>query len=69
MTEPVYNYQPNPYGIFNIVGNVSEMIQENDNAMGGDFLSSGYNVRIKSKKKFTEPKCNVGFRVYMEILN
>jgi formylglycine-generating enzyme required for sulfatase activity len=69
MTEPVYSYQPNPYGVFNIVGNVSEMIQEDHYAMGGDYLSTGYNVRIKSKKYFSTPSSCVGFRVYMEILN
>jgi formylglycine-generating enzyme required for sulfatase activity len=69
MTEPVYSYQPNPYGIFNIVGNVSEMIQEDHYAMGGDYLSTGYNVRIKSKKYFISPSSTVGFRVYMEIIN
>jgi formylglycine-generating enzyme len=69
MTEPVYSYLPNPYGIYNIVGNVSEMIQEDHYAMGGDYLSTGYNVRIKSKKKYAEPTSSIGFRVYMEILN
>jgi formylglycine-generating enzyme required for sulfatase activity len=69
MTEPVCSYQSNPYGIYNIVGNVSEMIQEDHYAMGGDYLSTGYNVRVCSKKKFREPISTVGFRVYMEILN
>lgn len=69
MTEPVYSYQPNPYGVYNIVGNVSEMIQEDHYAMGGDYLSTGYNVRVNSKKYYREPTSMVGFRVYMEIIN
>jgi formylglycine-generating enzyme required for sulfatase activity len=69
MTEPVCSYLPNPYGVYNIVGNVSEMIQEDHYAMGGDYLSTGYNVRICSKKYFREPTSMVGFRVYMEVIN
>ena len=65
---PVDSYEPNPYGLYNMVGNVSEMIQEEHYAMGGDWLSTGYNVRITSKKKYDEPSPTVGFRVYMEIL-
>lgn len=69
MPESVNSYKPNPYGIYNIVGNVSEMIQEDHYAMGGDYLSSGYNVRINSKKYFREQISTIGFRVYMEILD
>jgi formylglycine-generating enzyme required for sulfatase activity len=66
--EPVTSYNPNPYGIFNIVGNVSEMIQEEHIAMGGDWTSTGYNVRITSKKHYENTDVTVGFRVYMEII-
>ncbi len=66
--EIVNSYSPNKYGVFNIVGNVSEMIQEKNNAMGGDYLSTGYNVRITSKKEFKDSDIAVGFRVYMEII-
>jgi len=66
--EIINSYSPNKFGVFNIVGNVSEMIQEKNNAMGGDYLSTGYNVRITSKKEFKGSDISVGFRVYMEIL-
>ncbi len=66
--EIVNSYTPNKYGVFNIVGNVSEMIQEKNYAMGGDFISTGYNVRITSKKEFKDKDISVGFRVYMEII-
>lgn len=62
------SYSPNKYGVFNIVGNVSEMIKKKGIAMGGDFLSTGYNVRITSKKEFKGSDISVGFRVYMQIL-
>jgi len=66
--EIINSYSPNKYGVFNIVGNVSEMLQEKNYAMGGDFLSTGYNVRITSKKEFKNYDVSVGFRVYMEII-
>ncbi|MDR1183096.1 MAG: formylglycine-generating enzyme family protein [Bacteroidales bacterium] len=66
--ENVASYKPNPYGIFNIVGNVAEMIQEENIAMGGDWRSTGYNVKITSKKKFENADISVGFRVYMEVI-
>jgi len=66
--EGINSYSPNKYGVYNIVGNVSEMIQAKNYAMGGDFLSTGYDVRITSKKEFKDKDIFVGFRVYMEIL-
>ena len=67
-TLPVRSFQPNPYGIYNIVGNVSEMIQKEGITMGGDWNSFGYDVTIRSKQKYEKPSATVGFRVYMEII-
>jgi len=64
----VQSFQPNPYGLYNMVGNVSEMIQEEGIAMGGDYLSKYYEVKTASKKKYETPSVTVGFRVYMEII-
>jgi len=66
--ESVGYYKANPYGIFDIVGNASEMIQTDGIAMGGNWLSLGYHVRVTSQKKYTKSDITVGFRVYMEII-
>ena len=66
--EPVGSFLATPYGLFDIVGNVAEMIQEENVAMGGSWQSTGYNVRITSKKTYDKPQATVGFRVYMEIV-
>ena len=67
--EPVASFPPNPYGLFDIVGSVSEMVQEEGVAMGGDWASTGYNVKITSKSRYEKGgSARVGFRVYMEII-
>jgi formylglycine-generating enzyme required for sulfatase activity len=64
----VGSFAPNSFGVYDIVGNVSEMIQEDGVAMGGDFCSLGGQVRIKSKKNYKKNDITVGFRVYMEVI-
>lgn len=67
LPKEVGSYEANPFGVFDIVGNVSEMIQEESIAMGGNFISTGYNVRVSSEKNYKNADVTVGFRVYMEI--
>jgi formylglycine-generating enzyme required for sulfatase activity len=63
VTAPVLSYSPNDYGIHNMNGNVAEMISDGDYAVGGDWLSPGYDIRNESIKPFTQPNPTVGFRV------
>jgi len=65
LTAPVRSFWPNEYGIYNLNGNVSEMISEGNIAVGGDWHSPGYDIRNQSTKKFTEANPMVGFRPVM----
>lgn len=65
ITAPVQSYLPNEFGIFNLNGNVSEMVSEQNIAVGGDWNSPGYDIRNQSTKKFTEANPMVGFRPVM----
>lgn len=65
LTAPVRSFWPNEYGIYNLNGNVSEMISEGNTAVGGDWNSPGYDIRNQSTKKFTEASPTVGFRPVM----
>ncbi len=62
VTAPVLSYLPNGYGLYNVCGNVEEMIDEKGIAMGGSFNSPGYDVRVRSERKYTGAAPTIGFR-------
>ena len=64
-TAHVKSYYPNDYGLYNMSGNVAEMILEKETAMGGSWLSPGYDVRIISEEKYEQPMAGIGFRVVL----
>lgn len=59
---PSSSFAPNGWGLFNVCGNVAEIIQEKGLAMGGSWNDTGYDVRIMSEKKYIEPSPMIGFR-------
>lgn len=67
-TAPVKSFEPNPWGLFNLAGNVSEMIDEPGIAKGGSWFSTGYYLRIQSQEKYDKPLSTIGFRVFMEVI-
>lgn len=73
VTAPSKSYKPNAYGLYNMSGNVAELVQDfiyGDSslisngyaAMGGSWKSPGYDVRITSKVPFIKAHPTVGFR-------
>jgi len=62
MAAPVKTYYPNEYGLFNMSGNASEMVNEEGIAMGGSWMSTGYDIRVTSEYKYTKANAQVGFR-------
>jgi formylglycine-generating enzyme required for sulfatase activity len=61
-------YKPNYFGLYNMSGNVAEMVAEKGLAKGGGFKDPGYDVRIKSQKYYSKKSDNIGFRVVMVVL-
>lgn len=63
VTAPVLSYYPNEFGMYNMNGNVAEMVSDGAIAVGGGWRSPGYDIRNESSVAFNEPDPTVGFRV------
>lgn len=58
----VGHYKENGYNLFDMSGNVAEMIAEKGIALGGSWNSTGWDVRIESSISYSGPNPYVGFR-------
>ena len=65
---PIQSFYPNSFGLYNMCGNVAEMIEETGIAKGGSFQDPAYQVRISSEKSYTKAQVDIGFRVVMKVL-
>jgi formylglycine-generating enzyme required for sulfatase activity len=63
---PVNSFFPNDIGLYNVCGNVAEMLAENGVAAGGSYEDTGYDIRIQSTKDFSGATRDIGFRVLMQ---
>ena len=71
LSEPpsiVNAFYPNDFGIYNMSGNVAEMMQEKGKLKGGSMCSGGYDVRIDAVDTFEKPDIDIGFRYFVEII-
>lgn len=62
ITAPATSYEPNNYGIYNISGNVAEMVSTKGVAKGGSWKLPGYYCRIDKQTTYTKPQDDLGFR-------
>ena len=62
------SYFPNGLGLYDVVGNVAEMIDEKGKACGGSWNDIPEESTIRSVKTYTGPHDTVGFRVFMEVV-
>jgi len=62
MPTPIYSFLPNNFDLYNMSGNVAEMIADKEVAVGGGWKSTGYDVRIESEMPFDRYSPEVGFR-------
>jgi formylglycine-generating enzyme required for sulfatase activity len=62
-TAPAESYYPNQFGIYNMSGNVAELVSDDTVALGGSWNDTGYDVRVESEQPATEAKSTIGFRV------
>jgi len=62
----VFTYYPNKYGIYNLLGNVAEMIQEKGVAKGGSYRDKEKDVSILKNFNYRTPTNWIGFRCVCE---
>jgi sulfatase modifying factor 1 len=67
-TTTVNAYFPYASGLYNMSGNVAEMVQEQGVAKGGSFNDLPYQVMIKSERNYAKASADIGFRIAMKIL-
>jgi sulfatase modifying factor 1 len=70
VTAPSLSFMPNAYGVYNMAGNVSELLADKDYTKGGSYISSTDKVTIASKEEYGGPAGalpTVGFRPVMII--
>ena len=65
---PVNSFFPSSFGMYNMCGNVAEMIEEKGIAKGGSYNDPAWEVRISSEKTYTRPRADIGFRVAMKVI-
>lgn len=68
ITAPSKSYWPNDFGIYNMSGNVAEMVSPQGITKGGSFDLPGYHLRIKVDGNYSGPQRDIGFRCACEIL-
>jgi len=72
ITDPVKSFYPNEYGLYNMAGNVAEMVESKTRrTLGGSWQNTGYYLRLDAEDPYAEvegPHPAIGFRVFMEII-
>jgi formylglycine-generating enzyme required for sulfatase activity len=62
VTAPIYSYWKNSLGLYNMVGNVAEMVSEKGICKGGGWRNVIEECRIGKDKEYTKPSAWLGFR-------
>jgi formylglycine-generating enzyme required for sulfatase activity len=68
ITAPVLGYLPSPSGLYNMAGNVAELVQDSTLVKGGGWNSTGFFLQISAQEAYTGASANVGFRVFVEVV-
>lgn len=67
-TVPAVSYYPNNFGLYNVSGNVAEMLREPGKTMGGSWQSDAFWCQIRNVQNQAAPGPGIGLRVFMEVI-
>ena len=62
VTAPVNSYWPNRFKLYNVLGNVSEMVMEKGISKGGSWRHQLEECRVGKNQEYTKPNSWTGFR-------
>ncbi|MEL7532127.1 MAG: SUMF1/EgtB/PvdO family nonheme iron enzyme [Bacteroidota bacterium] len=65
---PVESFKANALGLYNMSGNVAEMIQKPSISKGGSWFQTAYHLQIQTSDQYEGPSPMVGFRPFMEVI-
>lgn len=69
VTAPVRTYWPNTFGLYNMAGNVAEMVAEDSIVKGGSWRTQAMYLEINNRQPFDgKAKTDVGFRYFIEVV-
>ncbi|MCR9286502.1 MAG: formylglycine-generating enzyme family protein [Bacteroidetes bacterium] len=68
ITAPCYSYLPNKHGMYNLYGNVAEMVSEEGVAKGGSWNHNYNNSVFDAEISYEKPSSWLGFRCVCEII-
>ena len=71
VTAPSKSYWPNKYGLYNMSGNVAEMLAEKGSTKGGSWKDTEEAMKIDGDGKFAKfekPMPTIGFRYFMVVI-
>lgn len=68
VTAPVYSYWPNSFGVWQILGNVAEMVSEKGIAKGGGWCQKDKDVSVEKDFNYEGPTSWIGLRCACEII-
>lgn len=67
ITAPVDGFPASPGGMYQVCGNVAEMVAEKGITKGGSWNSPGYYLQLDREDTYVGPNPFVGFRFFVEV--